>query len=442
MLSDIQIFWYNHNMNQPITSKVNEKGHLEIGGCDLADLAAEFGTPLYVLDEVTIRSRCREYKTAFKGRYDNTLIIYACKALCNTAVLKLLSDEGIGFDVSSGGELYIARKANCDLKNIYFHGNNKSKKELEEAVDLGVGRVVVDNFDELKALDAITQKAKKKADILFRINPGIEAHTHEFIQTGQIDSKFGIAKEKAIDAVKLAAKMKYVKFVGLHSHIGSQIFDIKPYIALVELLCDLAGSVLAETGIKCEDINIGGGIGIDYTGQDNVISLDAVASEIVEVFKNKSQKLGAPKLILEPGRSIIGTAGVTLYSIGSIKDIPEIRKYIAVDGGMSDNPRPILYGAVYDALLANKANAPKTEKVTVAGRFCESGDRLIKDIELPKAEIGDILCVFCTGAYNYSMASNYNRVGRPAMVLVNNGISSLILKREAYEDLIANDVVL
>lgn len=425
-------------MNQPITAKINEKGHLEIGGCDLVDLAAEFGTPLYVMDEVTLRGKCREYRTAFKNRYDNTLIIFANKALCNTAILKIIQDEGLGADVASGGELYTARRAGCNLKNIYFHGNNKTQKELMDAVEMELGRIVVDNLDELALLDRITEKLGKKIDILFRVNPGIEAHTHEFIQTGQIDSKFGIGKENVAEAIKLAQRTKYLNFIGLHSHIGSQIFDIQPFLAELDILCELAA------GAAIEEINIGGGLGIDHSGSDVVPTIDQFAEEVVGHFKKcwEKHKLAEPRLILEPGRSIVGNAGVTLYSIGGIKEIPGIRKYVSVDGGMADNPRPILYDAKYSAVLANKARKPVGEKVTVAGRFCESGDKLIKDIELPKVEVGDILAVFATGAYNYSMASNYNRVGRPAMVLVNNGAPTLILKRESNEDLTLNDVVM
>ncbi|MFA4966815.1 MAG: diaminopimelate decarboxylase [Candidatus Margulisiibacteriota bacterium] len=427
-------------MNQPITSKINSASLLEIGGCGLASLAAEFGTPLYVLDETTIRSRCREYKSAFKNRYDNTLVIYACKALCNTAVLKIMCDEGLGLDVSSGGEFYTARKAGCDIKKVYFHGNNKTRKELEEAVEAGIGRIVVDNFDELKLLDEVSKKLNSKVDILFRINPGIDAHTHEFIQTGQIDSKFGIAKDLAVEAVKMTVKMSHVNYVGIHAHIGSQIFEVKPFLSEIEALADLAGRIKKETGLETLEINMGGGLGIDYSGSDEVVSVDSFAEEIIGLFTNLFP--GGPKLILEPGRSIVGTAGVTLYTVGGVKDIPGIRKYVSIDGGMSDNPRPILYDAKYEAQIVNRAGGGKKEKVTVAGRFCESGDKLIKDIELPEIKVGDILAVFCTGAYNYSMASNYNRVGRPAMALVNNGIPTLIFKRESYEDLTLNDVVM
>lgn len=430
-------------MNQPITAKINDKGHLEVGGCDVADLAAEFGTPLYVLDETTLRGKCREYKTAFKKRYDNSLIIFASKALCNTAVARIMCDEGLGLDVSSGGEFYTARKAGCEAKLCYFHGNNKPIKELEDALQAGIGRIVVDNLAELDNLDQVSQKLKKRVDILFRVNPGIEAHTHEFIQTGKIDSKFGIAKDKLIEAVKQAKSTKLVNFVGLHCHIGSQILDIDPFVKALDVLCELSSEVLKQTKERVQEINIGGGLGIDYSGQDKVPKVDDLAEKITSRLKEliKELDLGEPRLILEPGRSIVGNAGITLYRVGSIKEIPGVRKYVAVDGGMNDNPRPILYDAVYAAWLGNRMRDKKEEEVRVVGRFCESGDILIKEIGLPRVRKGDLLTVFCTGAYNFSMASNYNRVGRPAMVLVNNGSATLILKRESYEDLAMNDIL-
>jgi len=429
-------------MNQPITAKINNKGHFEIGGCDCVDIASEFATPVYVLCEVSVRGKCREYRTAFKDRYPNSLVIYASKALCNISLLKIIQDEGLGVDVSSFGELYTAKKAGVDLANVYMHGNNKPRKELEDAIDLNVGAIVVDNFAELETIGEITSKLKKQVKILFRVNPGIEAHTHEFIQTGQTDSKFGIAKEDILKAVLLALKLEYVDFAGLHAHIGSQIFDVNPFLAEIDVLADLARQINNELNYKVKEINIGGGLGIDYSGSDNVPSIDFFANKIVSHFKEKcaDAEIGEPKLILEPGRSIIGVAGVTLYTVGNVKDIPGIRKYVSVDGGMADNPRPILYGAKYEATIANKASLPKNDKVTIVGRFCESGDKLLVDYELQKAEKGDVLAVLCTGAYNYSMASNYNRVGRPAMILVNNGNAKLIVKRETHEDLAQNDV--
>ena len=430
-------------MNQPITSNVNSKGHYEVGGCDCVDLAQEFGTPLYILDETTVRGKCREYRTAFKDKYINCQIIYASKALCTTALLKIIQDEGLGLDVSSGGELYTAKRAGFNLSNIYFHGNNKTEREMEDAINWGVGQIVVDNLDELSLLDIISAKLNKKVRILFRVNPGIEAHTHEFIQTGKTDSKFGIAKENIVSAVKAAINMKNIEFVGLHSHIGSQIFDTKGFLAEIDVLTQLASDIIKETGFRIEIINIGGGLGIDYSGHDDLVSIDVLASQLTDKLKNKCKEfnLGEPKLILEPGRSIVANAGVTLYSVGSVKEIPGIRTYVSVDGGMSDNPRPILYQAKYEALVANRANEKTTSKVTIAGRFCESGDKLIENYELATVKPGDIIAVLATGAYNYSMASNYNRVPRPAMVLATNGIPTLIIKRETYEDLVQNDIV-
>ncbi len=430
-------------MNQPITAKINSKNHFEIGGCDCVELAKEFGTPLYVLDEITLRGKCREYRTAFKEKYQDSLISYASKALCNTAVLKIIQDEGLGVDVSSGGELYTARRAGCNVSNIFFHGNNKTEKELFDAIDMGVGRIVVDNIEELITIDVISSKLQKTVNILFRVNPGIEAHTHEFIQTGKTDSKFGIAKDKVVDAVKLTLDMDYVEFVGLHSHIGSQIFEIKPFLAEIDVLITLAVEINEACKVKIKDFNIGGGLGIQYSGTEEVPSIDAFAHQAIAHFKAQYKKTGLPdpRLIVEPGRSIVGNAGITLYTVGSVKDIPGIRKYVAVDGGMSDNPRPILYQAKYEALIANNANEKKLEKVTIVGRFCESGDKLIENYDLPVVSALDILAVIATGAYNYSMASNYNRVPRPAMILVNNGTPTLIVKRESYDDLILNDIL-
>lgn len=419
-------------MNTPDTYKINKEKHIEIGGCDTVGLIREFGSPLFVMDEETIRNRCKQYVNTFKQYYPNTQIIYASKALCTAGLLKVVTSEGLGLDVSSGGELYTALKSGCDPKKIYFHGNNKPEKEIKEGLEAGIGRIVVDNIDELNRLDKVANELGIRAEIIIRVNPGIEAHTHEYIQTGKIDSKFGVPLDQLDSFIKEVKSKKLVHLVGLHAHIGSQIFDVKPFVDEVKLLIDLVAKY------KLSEINIGGGIGIDYLESDDAPGIETFAKEIAKAVKDKTDA----KLILEPGRSIIGTAGITLYTIGAIKDIPKVRKYVFVDGGMSDNPRPILYQAVYDAKLANKADKRPVEKVTIAGRFCESGDILIKDIQLPKIEVGDILAVLCTGAYGYSMASNYNRVGRPAMVLVNRGEATLIVKRESYEDLVANDAVL
>jgi diaminopimelate decarboxylase len=416
-------------INFPVTAKINDKSRLEIGGCDVTDLAKEFGTPLYVMDEWTLRDRCQQYVKSFHAHYPNSEIIYASKALCTIGISKIIASEGLGFDVASGGELYTALKAGAEPKNIYFHGNNKSLKEMKEALELGIGRFVVDNEQELENLDKLTREAGLRAHILFRVNPGIEAHTHEFIQTGKVDSKFGVQLAALDKLVAKAGKMKLVELAGFHAHIGSQILDVKPFVAEVKLLLEMT----LKYGTA--ELNMGGGLGISYLPQHVPPSIEHLAKEIAEAIKDKTMA----KLVLEPGRSIVGTAGVTLYTIGGIKEIPEIRKYIFIDGGMADNPRPILYDAKYDALLGNRPEAERVESVTVAGRFCESGDILIKDIKLPKVQVGDTLVVAATGAYNYSMASNYNRVGRPAMVLVNDGDAELVVARESYEDLVKND---
>jgi len=418
--------------NLPNTTKINKLNHLEIGGVDCVDLAKEFGTPLYVMDEATIRSRCRQYIDSFRKYYPNTDIAYACKALCTAGILKVVDSEGMCFDVSSGGEVYTALKSGCDPKKFYFHGNNKTKAELKMALEAGVGRIMVDTTQEIINLDEITKELGKPAEVMMRINPGISAHTHEYIKTGLIDSKFGVPQNEIDDAVKMIQKHKHIKLVGFHAHIGSQIFDTKPFVDEVKLLLELTKKY------GTNEINIGGGPGVAYLASDNPPDIEAYAEQIAKVLKGKTEA----KLVLEPGRSIVANAGITLYSVGAIKDIPGVRKYVLVDGGMSDNPRPILYQAVYDAKIASKANDNPAEKVTIGGRFCESGDILIKDIKLPKVEVDDILAVLCTGAYGYSMASNYNRVPRPAMALVNNGQATLIVKRENYDDLIKDDVVI
>jgi diaminopimelate decarboxylase len=429
-------------MNLPLTGKIDHIGHLEIGGCDVSDLAKKFGTPLYVLDEKDIRERCRAYKTLFKSKYPNSDIIYASKALSTTGLLKIIADEELGVDVSSGGELYTALKAGFSPRKIYFHGNNKSIHEIEEGLAASVKTFVADNFEELKVLDELTVKMGKRVNVLIRVNPGVEAHTHDAVKTGQTDSKFGIGKDRVLEAVKLISSMRHVKFAGLHAHIGSQIFDSEGFISEIDVLVDLAKRIYEELKVKSEELSIGGGIGIQYIDTDNPIKLEDFAEAITRRVKEgiASCKLPMPKLILEPGRSIVGRAGVTLYTVGAIKEIPKIRKYAVVDGGMSDNIRPMLYGAKYELVAADNMKAKKAEKYTVAGRFCESGDVLAKDVELPALKRGGLLAVLCTGAYNYSMSSNYNRVPRPAMITVKDRKAKLILKRETNEDLVRNDI--
>jgi len=427
-------------MSFPSTAKINKKGRLEIGGADTVELAKKFGTPLYVIDEASVRDNCRRYTGAFKG-YPGTEIIYAGKALSVTGLLKVLRSEGIGMDVASGGELYTALRAGCDPRSIYFHGNNKTKEEISYGVSSGV-TFVVDNLDELEALEAASKVKRVKTPVLFRVNPGIEAHTHDFIKTGAVDSKFGLSKKQALKAVGLSLGSPHLVYKGLHGHIGSQIFEKASYVALVQVLLDLFRKIKQDYGAVSEVLDIGGGIGIAYTKDSRDPDLRPFAEKIIKTVRSLSKSYGLklPKLVLEPGRSIIGNAGVTLYTVGTVKEIRGIRKYVIVDGGMTDNPRFILYGSRYEAILANRAKARPESKATIAGRACESGDVIIKDYFFPEAKKGDTIAVACTGAYNYSMASNYNKFLRPAVIIVKKGVARTLVKRETFADLVRNEL--
>lgn len=428
---------------KPITIKTNDNGNLSIGGCDLTELAEKYGTPLYVLDEETIRAVCRDYKKAF-SKYKKVRMMYASKALCTMGTSVLISSEGFGFDVVSGGEIYTLHKAGIDMSNVLFNGNNKSIDELNLALDMGVGRISVDNFLELSLLNELAKSKNLVANILLRITPGIECHTHEYIQTGHLDSKFGFDLTQIDEAVDLILNTySNLKLHGLHAHIGSQIFETKVYHDEIEILIKELSRLDEKFNLKLDEINIGGGLGVKYTEKDVPPSTYEIADVIINSLNENIQKykIEPPTVFLEPGRSVISTAGVTLYTLGSSKQVPHGKKYVAVDGGMADNIRPAMYEAEYIAQIANKPDFELSQNVTIAGRFCESGDILIKDINLPEIEEGDILCVFNTGAYNYSMASNYNRVQKPAMVLVNNSQSDIIVNRETLEDLISKDIV-
>lgn len=428
---------------KPITTKINDVGNLEIGGCDLVKLAEKYGTPLYVLDEATIRKICRDYKDAFKG-YPKVNMMYASKALCSSATSALIASEGFGFDVVSSGEIFTVYKSGANMSKVLFNGNNKSYDELSLAIELGVGRISVDNFFELSLLNEIAKSHKKIVNILLRITPGIECHTHEYIQTGHLDSKFGFDLTQIDDAVELIVNdYTNLKLHGLHAHIGSQIFEKSIYGDEIEILVKEIARLDEKFGLKLDEINIGGGLGVKYVEADYPPSTYEIAEIVIKRLYEciEKYKIDAPALFIEPGRSIISTSGVTLYTLGSSKQVPKGKIYFAVDGGMADNARPSMYQAEYDAQIANKPDYELAQTVTVAGRFCESGDILIKNIKLPEIEEGDILCVYNTGAYNYSMASNYNRVQKPAMVLVNNSQSDIIIKRESLEDLIAHDII-
>ena len=425
---------------------VNSENHLTIGGCDCVALAKEFGTPLYVMDENLIRENCRLYADSVKRFYDgNGLVLYASKAFSSLAVYKIVQEEGLGADVVSGGELYTALKAGFPPERIYFHGNNKTTDELKMALENNVGRIVVDNVTELENLNALAHSLGKTADILFRIKPGIDAHTHSYIMTGQIDSKFGVALEtgEAFEIIRKANALEHVRVVGVHCHIGSQIFDLKPFEQAAEVMMQFIADVKARLGLTIKELNLGGGFGIQYTDADKPIAYEKYMEALSSVVKASTEKnqIPLPKILMEPGRSIVAPAGITLYTVGSVKEIPNIRTYVSVDGGMGDNPRYILYESEYDFQIANRAADDKTETVTVAGRCCESGDLLGENVRLQKVQPGDILAVLATGAYNYSMASHYNRIPNPAVVMIKDAKPRVIVKRESYEDLIKNDLL-
>lgn len=424
---------------------INEKNHLVIGKNDTVDLAKEYGTPLYVIDEDLFRENCRIYKNAMDKYYDGKgLVIYANKAFCTKFSCRVVKEEGLGIDVVSGGELYTAIQTNFPMDKVYFHGNNKTVDEITMAVENGVGCVIVDNIYELEKLNEIAKEHGVVQNIMFRIKPGVDAHTHSFIQTGQIDSKFGVALEngEAFEIYKIASEMSNVKVDGVHCHIGSQIFDIEPFCKAAEIMMNFVGDLKDKLGLEVEKLNLGGGYGIMYTENDDPVPYDDYIKHVSEVVKETAAKRGVklPFIIMEPGRSLIAPAGITLYTVGGIKDIKNVRKYVSVDGGMGDNPRYIMYESEYTAVVANNADAPRTETVTIAGKCCESGDLLLKDAKMPKIEVGDTLAVLATGAYNYSMASNYNRIPRPAVVAVSEGNAKVVVKRESYEDLVRNDL--
>ena len=420
----------------PRGSRVNDAGHLEVGGCDTVELAREFGTPAYVYAEDDIRSRAREYREAFASRTVDFEVVYASKAAPISEIFRLVAGEGLAVDVASAGELHLALRAGTDPRKIYLHGNNKTERDLALAAEAGVGQIVCDSFDEIERLDAMLDRDQS---VMLRVTPGIKADTHSFIQTGQLDSKFGFGLEdglaaRGIDAIRAS---RHLNLAGLHAHIGSQIFELEPYVKTIEAL----GRLASDTGLSGDELrllNVGGGLGIAYEPEDEPPSIEQYVAVKVEGVSRVFDPV--PRILVEPGRSLVGNAGITLYEVGTVKEIPGIRTYVAVDGGMSDNLRPMLYGARYDAIVANRAAEARDTPVTIAGMHCESSDIIVRDIEMAAPKVGDVLATPATGAYGHAMANNYNGMPRPPVIFVRDGDARVVVRRETLEDLEARDV--
>jgi len=429
----------------PLTAEVNNQGHLVIGGCDVVDLANEFGTPLYLFDEQTLRHKCREFKGEFCKYYPDTLVIYASKAFLNKALALIFKEEGLGLDVVSGGELSIAHSVDFPLDKVYFHGNNKTPEELNLALDLGVGRIVVDNFYELELLNKLAKERGISQDILLRLTPGVDPHTHQYTTTGTIESKFGfpLATGQAEEAVNQALSASNLNLLGFHFHLGSPVSEVQPYELAIELILRFTQEMGKKFDLNLSEFDIGGGFAVPYTLDSKVPTIADYAGALTGKLNSLISGLGLsrPRLIIEPGRAIVGQAGVAIYKVGAIKEIPGVKKYVCVDGGMSDNIRPALYGAEYEALVANKALETERDMVTIAGKLCESGDILVKDINLAPAHSGDIMAIPVCGAYSIPLASNYNALPRPAIVMVKESRAHLIRRRETYQDLMNLDLI-
>lgn len=428
------------------TAKVNRLGHLEIGGVDTVQLAEKYGTPLYIYDVALIRERARSFKKTFEKAGITAQVAYASKAFSTVAMVQLADEEELSLDVVSGGELYTALAAGFPAERIHFHGNNKSREELGMAIDNNIGCIVVDNFYELEMLRILCEDKNRSMKVLLRVTPGIEAHTHDYILTGQEDSKFGfdLQNGQADEAIQIALKDKNIDVLGLHCHIGSQIFETTGFILAAQKIFEKLHQWKNELSFESKVLNLGGGFGIRYTNEDDPIPAAQYVEEIIAEVKKQaaSYSMKMPEIWIEPGRSLVGDAGTTLYRIGSRKDVPNIRQYVAVDGGMSDNIRPALYQAKYEAALANRLMDKPEETVSIAGKCCESGDMLIWDLPLPKSGSQDLLAVFCTGAYGYSMANNYNRLPRPAVVFLEDAKDTLVVRRETFEDMVKLDLPL
>ena len=428
----------------PRTAELTPEGHLALGGCDAVDLAREFGTPLYVYDEEELRKTCQAYREAFASRYERSAVAYAAKSYLGRWLAALVAEEGLGLDVVSGGELAVARSAGFPLERVLFHGSNKSAQELREAVDAGIGRIVIDNFHELGLLDDVAGGLGKRQPVLLRLSPNVDPHTHVKTTTGVLDTKFGFAIEggQAEEAVVQALARSNLELLGLHCHLGSPIFELDPYRQANDVMIAFAARMGERHGLELREYSPGGGFAVQLLRGEPAPSPGDYAEAVVDSLRAALARegLGEPSLTVEPGRAIVARAGVALYTVGARKELAGVRTYVSVDGGMADNIRPALYEARYEALVANRAAEPPAERVTIAGRYCESGDVLIKDIELPKLWAGDVLALPAAGAYCLSMASNYNQSPRPAVVLVREGRARLVRRRETYEDLMRADV--
>ena len=429
----------------PETAQVDHRNHLVLGGLDANELAAEFGTPLYVFDEATLRGQCAAFTNEFTSRYPDTSVVYASKALSNKPIVRIIQEEGLGLDVVSLGELAIARAAGFPMDRVYFHGNNKGAVELSQALEWSIGRVVVDNFHELHLLDSLAAKAGRRQEILLRISPGVDPHTHRHTTTGIVDTKFGftLANGDADEAVRVAQAAASLDLIGVHAHLGSPIFEVEPYREAIRVLFDFAAEMRDRRGLNLIEFSPGGGFPVQYTVDQPAPPLADYAEAITTAVRECAEVRGfdPPHLFVEPGRAIVGRAGVALYEAGAIKEIPGVRKYVSVDGGMGDNIRPAIYGSRYEAVAAGRVNNEELETVTLAGKYCESGDVLIKDAALPELSPGDIVAIPATGAYCVPMASNYNATPRPALVLVNDGKARLMQRRETLEELMQRDVM-
>ncbi|MBS2969479.1 diaminopimelate decarboxylase [Metabacillus sp. KIGAM252] len=428
------------------TSKINNLGHLEIGGVDTVAIAEQYGTPVYVYDVELIRKRARQFKQAFENENVKAQVAYASKAFSSVAMFQLVQEEGLSLDVVSAGELYTALRAGFSPEKIHFHGNNKSEEELKMAMEAGIGCIVVDNFYEIHLIAELAKVNKQTVSVLLRVTPGVEAHTHDYITTGQEDSKFGfdLQNGQIERAMEIVLADSSFNLLGVHCHIGSQIFDGAGFVLAAEKIFKKIKEWKGSFGFVPSVVNLGGGFGIRYTSEDEPLHPASYVEQMIQAVKAQSKllEMEIPEIWIEPGRSLVGDAGTTLYTIGSRKEVPNIREYIAVDGGMSDNIRPALYQAKYEAALANRMNDACSKEVSIAGKCCESGDMLLWDIELPETSAGDLLAVFCTGAYGYSMANNYNRIARPPVVFVENGEAQLVIRRESFEDLLKLDLPL